>query len=208
VANVPAAGQSLAAEGSIKGTLRAAEPQGGYSRWQELESLITTGTTIEGQNRMSDEEYASAVNQQNLNFALSGEGGVGGAATLGAVAAVKGVLGVVAKKSETLFDYTNAAGLKGILESGKLLPSLKSLNPRDVRYGNGQYLSDIRPGTMSCAQLSRCFLGQPFQGQRFKNYVEIDVSGLNVVKGREGVFVIPNEGPLDLTGRIVGSGAN
>jgi hypothetical protein len=36
----------------------------------------------------------------------------------------------------------------------------------------------------------------------------IDVSGLNVIKGRAGVFLIPNEGPLDLTGRIVSSGGN
>ena len=68
------------------------------------------------------------------------------------------------------------------------------MNPKDVRYGNGQYLSDIAPSTMSCAQLSRCFIGQLFQGQRFTNFVEIDVTGLNVVKGRNGVFVVPNEG--------------
>jgi hypothetical protein len=38
--------------------------------------------------------------------------------------------------------------------------------------------------------------------------VEIDVTGLNVIEGRAGVFVVPNEGPLDLTGRIVSWGAN
>ena len=41
---------------------------------------------------------------------------------------------------------------------------------------------------------------------KYSNYVEIDVSGLNVTKGRDGVFVIPNESPLDLTGRIVNYG--
>jgi hypothetical protein len=61
---------------------------------------------------------------------------------------------------------------------------------------------------MSCAQLSRCFIGQPFQGQRFTNFVEIDITGLNVVKGRNGVFVVPNEAPLDLTGKIIRSGSN
>ena len=50
-------------------------------------------------------------------------------------------------------------------------------------------------------------LGQPFQGQRYSNFIEIDVSGLNVIQGRNGVFVIPNETPLDLTGRIISSGA-
>jgi hypothetical protein len=41
---------------------------------------------------------------------------------------------------------------------------------------------------------------------KYTNYVEIDVGGLNVIKGREGVFVVPSEMPLDLTGRIVSSG--
>lgn len=109
---------------------------------------------------------------------------------------------------KTLIHYTDEAGMKGIVDSGQLNPSLKSVNPADARYGNGQYLSDIAPGTKTCAQLSRCFLGQPFQGQRFTNYVEINVDGLNVVQGRANVFVVPGETPLDLTGRIVGFGAN
>jgi hypothetical protein len=46
----------------------------------------------------------------------------------------------------------------------------------------------------------------PFQGARFTHFVEIDVSGLNAIEGRAGVFVIPNEVPLDLAGRIVSSG--
>jgi RHS repeat-associated protein len=110
--------------------------------------------------------------------------------------------------SRTLFHYTDEAGHNGILESGKLRPSLRSVNPNDARYGNGQYLSDISPGTRTSAQLSRAFLGNPFQGARFTHYVGIDVSGLNVVEGRAGVFVIPNEGPLSLAGRIVRSGVN
>ena len=61
---------------------------------------------------------------------------------------------------------------------------------------------------MTSNQLSRAFLGAPFWGSRLTSFVEIDVSGLNVVEGRAGVFVIPNEGPLDLSGRIVGWGAN
>ena len=111
-----------------------------------------------------------------------------------------------APEGRTLFHYTDEAGHTGILDSEALNPSLKALNPKDARYGNGQYLSDIVPGTKTPAQLSREFLGIPFQGSRFTHYVEIDVSGLNVVEGRAGVFVIPNEGPLDLGGRIVGSG--
>jgi hypothetical protein len=95
-----------------------------------------------------------------------------------------------------------------ILESKSLNPSLKALNPADARYGNGQYLTDILPGTRSGSSLSREFLGLPFQGRRFSNYVEIDVNGLNVIQGRSGVFVVPNESPLDLVGRIISSGKN
>lgn len=75
-------------------------------------------------------------------------------------------------------------------------------------YGEGQYLSDIVPGTRSCAQLSRCFLGQPFHGNRFTHYVEIDVRGLEVVRGRDGVFVVPSQVALDLTNRILSWGVN
>jgi RHS repeat-associated protein len=110
--------------------------------------------------------------------------------------------------AQTLFHYTNESGMKGILDSGQLNPSLKELNPRDAFYGNGQYLSDIEPGTMTSNQLSRAFLKVPWAGARFTHFVEIDVSGLDVIQGRAGVYLIRNEGPLDLTGRIVSSGSN
>lgn len=73
--------------------------------------------------------------------------------------------------AQTLFHYTDEAGHKGILESEELNPSLKSVNPNDARYGNGQYLSDIEPGTKTSAQLSRAFLNNPFQGARFTLWV-------------------------------------
>jgi len=106
----------------------------------------------------------------------------------------------------TLFHYTSEQGLQGVLRSRSLLPSLVAVNPADARYGDGQYLSDMTPGTKSLAALSRAFLGFPFQGQRFTHYVEIDVAGLSVVRGREGVFVVLNSDALDLTGKIVSSG--
>jgi hypothetical protein len=138
----------------------------------------------------------------------TGGGGTGGAAENPAAAGGGGAAESGGGGANTLFHYTDEAGRKGILDSGELRPSLKSVNPNDARYGNGQYLSDIAPGTKTGAQLSRSFLGHPFAGQRFTNYVEVDVSGLNVVQGRPGVFVVPGETPLDLTGRIVRWGAS
>ena len=52
------------------------------------------------------------------------------------------------------------------------------------------------------------FITHPFQGQKFTNYVGLDVSGLNVVPGRPGVFVVPNEGPLNILGRVVEFGSS
>jgi hypothetical protein len=103
----------------------------------------------------------------------------------------------------TLFHYTDARGPASILASGVLLPSTASRNPNDVRYDNGQYLSDIPPGTMTTAHLSRRFLNLPFYGRRFTHFVEINVDGLQVVAGRAGVLVVPNELPLDVSTRVV-----
>jgi hypothetical protein len=49
-------------------------------------------------------------------------------------------------------------------------------------------LSDIIPGTRSANSLSSTFLRVPGQGQRFSHYLEIDVSGLEVVEGRPAIL--------------------
>lgn len=70
----------------------------------------------------------------------------------------------------------------------------------------GQYLSDIVPGTKTPAQLSRKFINNPFQGNKYSHYVEIDVIDLDVTFGRDNVFVILNQESLELTNRIVSFG--
>ncbi|WP_200871636.1 HYD1 signature containing ADP-ribosyltransferase family protein [Erwinia mallotivora] len=57
-------------------------------------------------------------------------------------------------------------------------------------------------------QLSYAFLNIPYQGNKCENYIAIDVTDLTVIQGREGVFVINNTEPLDLTGGIISSGKN
>lgn len=106
----------------------------------------------------------------------------------------------------TLYHYTDSDGLAGILTTGHLLASTVQRNPKDVRYGEGAYLSDIEPDTLSPARLSRRFLGHPFSSRRFTHYLEILVNGWEVIEGRPGVFVVPGPGPFDLSGRIVRSG--
>lgn len=105
----------------------------------------------------------------------------------------------------TLYHYTNEKGLTGITESNQLNPSLKANNPKDARYGNGQYLSDINPESTTPTKLAKKFINVPNK-YKYTHYIEIDVSDLNVIQGRDGVYVIPNEEALDLTGRIINSG--
>ncbi|MFE4858567.1 HYD1 signature containing ADP-ribosyltransferase family protein [Streptomyces sp. NPDC056670] len=110
----------------------------------------------------------------------------------------------------SLYHYTTEENVNKIVESQELHASTAAKNPNDVRYGDGQYLSDIKPGTKTKWQLTARFLGSPIyaRGNKYTHFVEIDVRGLKVVEGRPGVFVIPGGGSLDLAGRIVSHGAN
>ncbi|TPW37697.1 hypothetical protein FKM52_21245 [Mixta tenebrionis] len=119
-----------------------------------------------------------------------------------------GGCGVTKSNKNILYHYTDDDGLAGILKSKEMRPSLKANNPKDARYGDGQYFTDIIPGTKTNAQLSRKFIRIPFLGDKFKNYIAVDVTGLDVVKGRDGVFVILNDGNLNINGRVVGFGVN
>ncbi|WP_236545596.1 HYD1 signature containing ADP-ribosyltransferase family protein, partial [Tenacibaculum maritimum] len=109
---------------------------------------------------------------------------------------------------DALYHYTDDAGLEGITASKEMNPSLKANNPEDARYGDGQYFSNIKPGTKTNSQLSRKFLNIPFQGKKFSNFIKVKTEGLNVLKGRDGVYVVPNKKPLDLTNRIIETGKN
>ncbi|MEU1040187.1 HYD1 signature containing ADP-ribosyltransferase family protein [Streptomyces sp. NPDC005907] len=109
---------------------------------------------------------------------------------------------------DVLHHYTNEAGHDGILASQELRPSTQAANPNDAKFGDGQYLTDIQPGTKRPGQLSAAFYRVPWLGRKVSHYISIDVRGLDVRKGREGVFYVLNSEPLDLAGRIVGSGRN
>jgi hypothetical protein len=116
--------------------------------------------------------------------------------------------------------------MNGIVNSQVMYPSTKARTPKDARYGDGQYVSDFKPGEKTNAQLSQHFLGIPFQGDKFSHHVAINVEGLPVKKPqdptREHVYVIPrahldvprdDHGNLSLThsdgsSRIVGYGKN
>ncbi len=105
-----------------------------------------------------------------------------------------------------LYHYTSETGYTGILESKSIRPSLKANNPKDARFGDGQYMSDIIPGSKRPGQLSLVFFGIPWAGHRFTHYLNINVNGLSVIYGRKHVHLIPNTNPLDITVRLAGHG--
>ncbi len=107
-----------------------------------------------------------------------------------------------------LYHYTSERGYRGILDSNSINPSLKANNPKDARFGEGQYVSDIMPKTKRPSQLSMIFFGIPWAGKRFEYHINIDVNGLNVIHGRKSVYLIPNTKPLDISNRIKGHGKN
>jgi hypothetical protein len=121
-----------------------------------------------------------------------------------------------------LYHYTNEAGYKGITNSRQLNPSLEGGG--DAHFGSGQYLTDIAPervlpgskasigpeklaqGFMSRWMLSARLFSTPWKAPQLTHFLEIDVSGLNVLNPRPGTYLVPGETPLDLTGRITRGG--
>ncbi len=114
-------------------------------------------------------------------------------------------MGIELPERKILYHYTNEKGMNAIVESQRLNPSFKADNPKDAKHGDGQYLTDIEPYNQTPAGLAARFIKRPNK-YKYTHYIAIDVTGLEVTYGRKGVFVILNDSPLDLTGRIVSTG--
>ena len=106
---------------------------------------------------------------------------------------------------QTLYHYTNQKGMNAIINSGELNPSLKANNPKDARYGDGQYLSDIQPKSTTPTSLALKFIRVPNR-YKYTHYIEIDTNGLIVTQGRQGVYLIENSKSLDVSNRIISYG--
>lgn len=122
-----------------------------------------------------------------------------------------------------LFHYTTEEGRTGILNSKEIY---HASGPVHARFGDGQYFTDIAPdsikgikksdltpqdveaGGISGYQLVTRLFGRPTRWglNRTTDYVGVDVTGLDISQGRPWVFLHPNNGPLDITDRIVTHG--
>ena len=113
---------------------------------------------------------------------------------------------VVPENLRTLYHYTTEEGMQGILRSQKMNPSIKTPTTKDARMGSGQYFTDIIPNSKTDGQISRILFGVQWNTKKVTNYIEVDTSNLNVLKGRDNIFYIPGDTKLDLTNRIINFG--
>lgn len=123
----------------------------------------------------------------------------------------------IGTSANKLVHYTSESGLAGILKSGEINASEGAVY---ARYGTGQYLTDIAPemvggvsiattpdGLMSLGQLSRRLWGMPHNLEKVSHFVEIDVTGLACRLVNRNIFLIDNTSALDVSSRILRSGA-
>ncbi|MBE5885165.1 MAG: hypothetical protein E7284_02040 [Lachnospiraceae bacterium] len=191
---------ALAIFGFYRGVDSAGEALEEGNEYQALYRLGTSVFSITNWYRMFGKDTARAIEQ-----ALRQAQQKASVVAAGVVTAISARSGQSGSGIKTLFHYTNEKGMNGILQSNQLNPSLRANNPNDARYGDGQYLSDIKPNTQTPVGLAKIFINVPNK-YKYTHYVEIDVTDLNVVQGREGVFIIPNSSPLNLSNRIVSTG--
>lgn len=112
---------------------------------------------------------------------------------------------IVAKEGgNTLRHYTTEAGYKAIMESGELLPSI---GVKNARHGAGQYFTDLTSGYTS-GQISKRLFGVPWNAKKLTHFIDINVSGLNVIKNAPHNFLVPGTNSLPLSGRIISHGAS
>nr|WP_228199079.1 HYD1 signature containing ADP-ribosyltransferase family protein [Acinetobacter sichuanensis] len=87
------------------------------------------------------------------------------------------------------YHYTDTAGMAGILTSQKLFPSLKANNPKDARYGDGQYVTDIIPRSQSDKSIAKALY----------NKISLDM----LQKFRIGLLLILRDLKLRKVGEII-----
>jgi RHS repeat-associated protein len=120
---------------------------------------------------------------------------------------------------ESYYHYTSKANLELILASQQLLSSSGSIY---ARHGSGQYFTEISPemiaattisqltpeqikaGKISLGQLGHRLFGSAIRiGKKFEAFIEVDLTGCNVINPLPFIYLVPNNAPLDLRDRII-----
>jgi hypothetical protein len=124
-----------------------------------------------------------------------------------------------------LYHYTTESSLLGIIESKVLYPSLDRGDGTDIKYGEGQYFTNISPDTIACMSQSQMTSNQIESGQisliqlagrimagtltldRFYCFIEFDVSSLVIdLTDNPYTFIHRSQVNLDVSNLIIRSG--
>ena len=124
-----------------------------------------------------------------------------------------------------LYHYTTESSLLGIIESKVLYPSLDRGDGTDIKYGEGQYFTNISPDTIACMSQSQMTSTQIEAGQisliqlagrtmagtltldRFYCFIEFDVSSLVINRtDNPYTFIHKSQINLDISNLIIRSG--
>lgn len=114
-----------------------------------------------------------------------------------------GIQGASVSKPNTLIHYTSEQGYNAIMTSFELRPSIGAKN---ARYGSGQYFTDIAPGQFRRGQVSKKLFGVPWVKHKLKYFIEIDISGLEVIENGPSNYRVPGTDNLYIKPRIVSHG--
>jgi RHS repeat-associated protein len=114
-----------------------------------------------------------------------------------------------------LYHYTSDEGLIGILAT----QMIKVTTNDPEGWGDGQYFTDITPEDASVGsahQLSRALFTTPWKFKSVTNWVKVNVADLPVRRvgpvfsrttyGNKSIYLHPSQSPLNVAGRIAGSG--
>jgi HYD1 signature containing ADP-ribosyltransferase len=125
---------------------------------------------------------------------------------------------------DRLYHYTTEYGLLAIMESRILRPSLDRGDNTDVKYGEGQYFTNIPPDIIICESRSQMTSTQVESGQislrqlagrimagtltldRFYYFLELDVSGLIIDYTDPYIYLHRSKTNLDVSNLIIRSG--
>jgi len=116
-----------------------------------------------------------------------------------------------------LYHYTDEAGMNGILKSNEIWPSTE---PKNTKFGKGQYFSNIPPSKVagqtlkdlsaadkaadkiSLGQLANVLYHDARRMSTVTHFVAVDIDDSLVKFCRDGTFVILNEDNLPVKGKI------
>jgi hypothetical protein len=125
----------------------------------------------------------------------------------------------------SLYHYTTESSLLAIIESKVLYPSLDRGDGTDIKYGEGQYFTNISPDIIACMSQSQMTSIQIESGQisliqlagrimagtltldRFYYFIEFNVSALIIDRtDNPYTFIHKSKVDLDISNLIIRSG--